>query len=513
MLMQDFTRRYYIQPPFSVSSDPILLVPISQVQELIDEINKALGSKIILPTKKGAGFLLRFRNDGTPKPKFLSVSKNRQDKDEMTRIVPRAETDPGELPENCSPDLEQSFEAWRELMELANESSRNKKGGRGEKDSKGRKLQDQVGRLQSYCRMMKKSQCYFGLTPRRPDNPPPAPDQTDMPLEKQRRLALEYDIAIGCMLPPFNPTEKAQFPFEKLPIFICVDIEWNERSQSQITEIGVSTLDTAELVNTPPGEGGHNWMDKIRTRHFRIEEHAHVVNSSYIRGCPDNFEFGDSEFIPFESIAVTVGSCFVYPYSAFESQQSMPMDKRNLILVGHDVDSDMRILYDLCLENVFDQPNNGMPRNSRFQKDIQPKLNSNFIDIVDTCVLYRVLKRSIDSASLARILVSLDMVGWNFHNAGNDAHYTMQALIGIVIKASTVHPTTKGDDDNSWPLISRFSDLDTENQAMAFYELWKQEIERRAKNKPPQIAARVRVDCANWEVAVAREGEMSGFDA
>ena len=34
--------------------------------------------------------------------------------------------------------------------------------------------------------------------------------------------------------------------------------------QTKITEIGISTLDTLDLINVPPGEGGAEWMKKIR---------------------------------------------------------------------------------------------------------------------------------------------------------------------------------------------------------------------------------------------------------
>ena len=43
-----------------------------------------------------------------------------------------------------------------------------------------------------------------------------------------------------------------------------MDIEAYEMDQTKITEIGVSTLDTLNLINVPPGEGGAEWMKKIR---------------------------------------------------------------------------------------------------------------------------------------------------------------------------------------------------------------------------------------------------------
>lgn len=75
-------------------------------------------------------------------------------------------------------------------------------------------------------------------------------------------------------------------------VFVCIDVEANERNSKQITEVGISTLDTRDLRSLAPGERGENWIDKIRARHFRINEYKHIVNSEYVSGCPDRFEFG-----------------------------------------------------------------------------------------------------------------------------------------------------------------------------------------------------------------------------
>jgi hypothetical protein len=90
------------------------------------------------------------------------------------------------------------------------------------------------------------------------------------------------------------------FDAEKLPpfkteddvIFICVDLEAWERDHDRITEIGIATLDTADIACLAPGAGGKNWRDVIRSRHFRIDEHRHLRNSAFVSGCPENFNFG-----------------------------------------------------------------------------------------------------------------------------------------------------------------------------------------------------------------------------
>lgn len=48
--------------------------------------------------------------------------------------------------------------------------------------------------------------------------------------------------------------------------------------------------------------------------------------------------------------------------------------------------------------------------------------------------MWRYLKREPNPRNLAAILAELGITGWNLHNAGNDATYTLQAMIGIAIQ-------------------------------------------------------------------------------
>lgn len=54
---------------------------------------------------------------------------------------------------------------------------------------------------------------------------------------------------------------------------------------------------------------------------------------------------------------------------------------------------------------------------------------------VDTASMWRHLTRDQNPRSLGTILGELGIIGWNLHNAGNDAAYTLQAMIGIAVKA------------------------------------------------------------------------------
>jgi DNA polymerase III epsilon subunit-like protein len=58
----------------------------------------------------------------------------------------------------------------------------------------------------------------------------------------------------------------------------------------------------------------------------------------------------------------------------------------------------------------------------------------NVADVVDTREMHQFLVRSNDSASLASVLGHLGIAHAHLHNAGNDAVYTLQAMIGLAVR-------------------------------------------------------------------------------
>jgi DNA polymerase III alpha subunit (gram-positive type) len=108
-----------------------------------------------------------------------------------------------------------------------------------------------------------------------------------------------------------------------------------------------------------------------------------------------------------------VASCFKHPFSRAEGKPTISDIKRPIILVGHDVGADINYLravgYDIY--NL-----------------------SNLQEIIDTASMWRYVKRDTNSRNLGSILAELDLIGWNLHNAGNDAAYTLQAMVRIAIR-------------------------------------------------------------------------------
>lgn len=207
--------------------------------------------------------------------------------------------------------------------------------------------------------------------------------------------------------PEVDTTTSAPYPFDSSVVFICIDIEVFEGSRNIVTEVGVSTLDTQDIIGVAPGPGGSNWAHRVRARHFRVRENAGYVNSHYVTGCPDRFEkeFGQSEWISNKDIPVTVASFFKFTpnpriLAHLEDSASLELcnqdPPRNVVFLGHDVHSDIEFL-----------------RNVGFNI----KGVSNIIEVLDTANLFRALKHETQPASLATVLQDLEIDAWNLHNA------------------------------------------------------------------------------------------------
>ena len=215
-----------------------------------------------------------------------------------------------------------------------------------------------------------------------------------------------------------------------MPVFICVDVEAFERDHSIITEIGVATLDTLDLVGVAPGVNGENWHSKIRARHFRIAEYAGLKNTEFVNGCPDRFEFGKSEFVQNALAPNALAECFRLQKShlpkttmlnenikssSSKGGPTLDSERRNIILVGHDTMQDINYM-DKLGYNPLDLPN--------------------MLEVLDTASLYRAWKHDVQGRSLANLMYEFDMAGWNLHNAGNDAVYTMWVMLAIAVTNS-----------------------------------------------------------------------------
>ena len=87
---------------------------------------------------------------------------------------------------------------------------------------------------------------------------------------------------------------------------------------------------------------------------------------------------------------------------------------RRLVLVGHDVVQDIGYLDKLGLDM---------------------KTETNMVGKLDSQVLHQAWQDSDSKRSLSSVLDDLDFRHTHLHNAGNDAVYTLRAVIGLAVIA------------------------------------------------------------------------------
>ncbi|KAI4706462.1 hypothetical protein J4E89_008880 [Alternaria sp. Ai002NY15] len=382
------------------TSKPFVLVRESQVLALLGEINKHLDLSLrISDQQREEGLLVQFPDHPRCLPRYLGRSHSREDVDSM------AENAPSEhfraAGESSHPPLEQpTLEDFKQLMENLAEAQKAKN-----KANKAKKQQERLGKNKSMTDQFKRASRYLGL-----------------------RDSVQ-DPTSSTLSPAVDPSQPAPFSFDQSVVFVCVDVESYERAHHKITEVGVATLDTRELVGVPPGKDGEAWREKIRARHFRIKEHRHLVNSEFVAGHPDSFKFGHSTFISLKEAASHVAACFHAPFAAENGDDFLshfdPTEKRNIVFLGHDTLGDVRYLQQLGYD---------------------PMKVENILEAMDTATMYKVWRREQQPTSLGRIMNAFNVPAWFLHNAGNDAVYTVWAMLAICVKEATLRGSPELDD-------------------------------------------------------------------
>ena len=201
--------------------------------------------------------------------------------------------------------------------------------------------------------------------------------------------------------------ESLRNDFNSFIFFISVDVEAFEFNQRLITEIGISTLDTVDILGVLPEAKGNNWAAKMRSRHFRIREHSHRLNKVHVEGCPDQFHFGQSEWIHERDVVSTLQECF---NPSPPSLSNYPNRIRKVVLVAHDVAADIKYLTELGFN-----------------------VTRMISDCIDTSDLYKAAQRDARQSALSTLLLRYSIAARHLHNAGNDANYTLRVMIAIVL--------------------------------------------------------------------------------
>ncbi|KAI4721124.1 hypothetical protein E4T48_02598 [Aureobasidium sp. EXF-10727] len=373
---------WYIYSPYYHSERPIVFVPLTQFEQLLKEIDGAYPSYGVRMPDNPDGTLVfpfEYSEHKLLRPHFLGKSSSKGDFERLSNSAPHftplaaGETEPEHI----------SF--FRKDMDAAVDAGKNKGNAKAAKQAK---QEARVAQQHNMRRQVQRTQISLGLSPPSEDNP------------------ADLDI-----------------------IYIAVDVESYERNHNIITEVGFATLDTRDLKGIPPGAAGKDWHKFIRARHFRINEYKHYTNSEFVRGCPDQFEFGDSEFVDLKDVSRIIASCFKPPYSAKDTDcaNEEEPEKRKLVFLGHDTKQDVAYLRKLGYD---------------------PSNLANLVETQDTAAMWRAVTGEQSTRGLSHIMYALELESWNAHNAGNDAVYTVHAMLGICIKDLQNKAASTNDDDD-----------------------------------------------------------------
>ncbi|KAE8361828.1 hypothetical protein BDV27DRAFT_166627 [Aspergillus caelatus] len=385
---------YYIKLPPLTGPRNLILVPTAQVRAFFQEINRALQCNFSLSDE---GLVLPFHKEGYPQPVFIGRSTCRETKDRLESQIPASSEAP-----RPSPRMDEQFIAFEQMVETAWETTRNKK-----KVSEAKQQQ----RMQNQRRLvegLRRVQSHLGLRSSAAD------DLIDDTAWEEKKALQPMPESPQPQPQPLHMGKPAPFPFWMEPIFISIDVESNEYHHKQITEVGISILDTLDLVGMSPAEDGAHWRTKIQSRHLRVEEYAHHVNQHFVAGCPGNFDFGASEWVSADDLGSAVQDAF-----QVSSSSSSTRAPRHLVLVGHAISSDIQYL-----------------RQIGVRMERKPEGTAGFIGTVDTAEFFRIIRGEPTTRKLADILQEFNMTGWHLHNAGNDARYTMEVMVCMMLEHS-----------------------------------------------------------------------------
>ncbi|RPA99812.1 hypothetical protein L873DRAFT_1827914 [Choiromyces venosus 120613-1] len=218
---------------------------------------------------------------------------------------------------------------------------------------------------------------------------------------------------------PRNPEYEVENTF---PVFVSIDVEAFEHNHNIITEVGISTLDTMELppqenvvtretvlkaiqdgfdLASAPPRRSDAIINLIKSYHFRVSEHRNMRNGQFVTDAADRFMFGDSEFVTLAKLPKRIGECFRYHDNNGE--------KRRIVLVGHDVKTDV----DFLMAVGYDVS------------------NITGLEVIDTTCMWKAVMNDHQSKGLGPMLYDLGVDFRHLHNAGNDAAYTLQALVKL----------------------------------------------------------------------------------
>jgi len=216
-------------------------------------------------------------------------------------------------------------------------------------------------------------------------------------------------------------------------LIVSFDTEWERHGlKDHVVEIGVTILDTRDIINVAPGPFAYNWISETKTYHYVVDVTRRP--SDRMRACL----FGDDMFADVSAVKRDIVSVLQQAaHPPYQPNRITGHGPRKVILVGHSVHADLLQLYrspglelDLCSKDVF---------------LTKPAMVFDTFMLTDDAIRQGA---EIKSARLGRLVSWLgvhpqykqnDSV-LNCHNAGNDAAYTMMALLMYAMRWEKIVP-------------------------------------------------------------------------
>lgn len=193
-----------------------------------------------------------------------------------------------------------------------------------------------------------------------------------------------------------SPTQAIVPTYLKEPILVSIDVGLDQRAR--LDTIGIACLDTRSLAARTE--------EAVSTRLLLVRRRLLPVNTR-----TRQYLFGIPEHAPPDAARQILETTF----RQVDPEQSR---LRNIFLVGHNINSDLKYLKDTLDFSIESVPT--------------------IVAIIDTQQLARcVFNFRHKYVSLKQTLLSLGVQTRQLHNSGNDAVYTLKALIHLFCRYQT----------------------------------------------------------------------------
>ncbi|KAK4506603.1 hypothetical protein PRZ48_000335 [Zasmidium cellare] len=202
-------------------------------------------------------------------------------------------------------------------------------------------------------------------------------------------------------------------------VFVCIDCEAFEFGPEKVMEVGVSVLDTSKIDLIDPEITSQDLISHIESAHYRIEEYGHLRNKRWVKGNPDAFAFGSSTWVKkadAKKVLLRIFQDAGNLSNAATLNEPLKGEVRNVVLVGHGIKNEVDYLKRL---------------------DFPLAAPRNIVHKLDTSTILSTKKQQVALKNLLQ-MTGINVDKSHLHNAGNDAAYTLHALMTIATREHAV---------------------------------------------------------------------------